>query len=58
MQINAFVQCGNLKKAYFIAIKARLVDEVRRISDIASKAGQTSMRDICEKWLRSNAQTR
>lgn len=56
LQINAYVQCGKLKGAYLIAIRAKLVDEVRKISDIAFKAGQLPVRDICEKWLLSNAQ--
>ena len=54
-QINAFIQCGKLKGAYLIAIRARLVDEVRKISDIAFKAGQLPVREICEKWLQTNA---
>lgn len=55
LQINAYVQCGKLKGAYLIAIRAKLVDEVRKISDIAFKAGQLPVREICEKWLQSNA---
>ena len=54
MQINGYVQCGKLKNAYLVAIKAKLVDEVQKISEIAFKAGQLSVRDICEKWLQSN----
>ena len=56
-QIKALVQCGKLKKAYLIAIKARMVDEVITISQIAEKAGQLAVRDICEKWLLSNGFT-
>ena len=54
-QINGFVLCGKLKNAYLVAIKARMVDEVQRISEIAFKAGQLSVRDICEKWLQTNS---
>ncbi len=57
-QINAYVQCGKLKAAYLIAVRAKLVDEVRKISDIAFKAGQMPVREICEKWLQSNAPIR
>lgn len=54
-QIKAYTSCGKLKAAYLIAVKARLVDEVKNISEIASKAGQLTVREICEKWLQSNA---
>ena len=57
-QINGYVQCGKLKNAYLVAIKAKLVDEVQKISEIAFKAGQLSVRDICEKWLQSNSTQR
>ena len=49
------MSCGKLKNAYLIAIKSRLVEEVRNISEIAGKAGQLPVRDICEKWLQANA---
>ena len=48
------MQCGKLKNAYLTAIKSRHVDEVRNISQIAEKAGQLAVRDICEKWLQGN----
>ena len=51
LQIKAYIQCGKLKNAYLIAIKSRLIDEVKNISEIAGKAGQLAVRDICEKWL-------
>ena len=54
LQIKALVQCGKLKNAYLTAIKSRLVDEVVNISQIAEKAGQLPVRDICEKWLQAN----
>ena len=54
-QIKALIQCGRLKNAYLIAIKSRLIDEVRNISQIAEKAGQLAVRDICDKWLLSNS---
>ena len=54
-QIKALVSCGKLKSAYLIAVKSKLVDEVRNISEIAGKAGQLPVRDICEKWLQANA---
>lgn len=54
-QIKALVQCGKLKNAYLIAIKSRQIEEVRNISEIAEKAGQLAVRDICEKWLQANA---
>lgn len=53
-QIKALVQCGKLKNAYLVAINAKLPDEVRKIADVASKAGQLGVRDICEKWLQHN----
>ncbi|CAI8002629.1 Zinc finger FYVE domain-containing protein 26 [Geodia barretti] len=53
-KIKALVQCGKLKNAYLTAIKSRLVDEVVNISQIAEKAGQLPVRDICEKWLQAN----
>ena len=49
------MQCGKLKNAYLVAIRAKLADEVHKISEIANKAGQLSVRDICEKWLQGNA---
>ena len=49
---------GKLKGAYLIAIRAKLVDEVKKISDIAAKAGQLPVREICEKWLQTNAPSR
>ena len=57
-QINAFIQCGKLKSAYLTAIKGRFVEEVRRISTIATQAGQTAIRDICDRWLQMNASAR
>ena len=53
-QIKALIQCGRLKNAYLIAIKSRLIDEVRNIAQIAEKAGQLPVRDICKKWLQAN----
>jgi len=58
MQINAFIQCGKLKSAYLTAIKGRYVEEVKRISTIATQAGQTAIRDICDRWLQMNASSR
>ena len=58
IQISGYVLCGKLKNAYLVAIRTKLVDEVRKISEIASKAGQLSVRDICEKWLQSNTSDR
>ena len=55
-QIKALIQCGKLKNAYLVAINAKLPDEVRRIADVAAKAGQLSVRDICEKWLQQHHQ--
>ena len=57
-QIDACIQCGKLKNAYLHAIRAKMVDEVRKISDIASRAGQLTIRDICEKWLQANTHAR
>ena len=54
-QVKALVQCGKLKNAYLVAIKSKLVNEVKNISEIAEKAGQLPVRDICEKWLLANA---
>ena len=47
--------CGKLKNAYLLAIKSKMSDEVRNISEIAEKAGQLNVRDICEKWLQANS---
>ena len=47
--------CGKLKNAYLQAIKSKLADEVRNIAEIAEKAGQLPVRDICEKWLQANS---
>ena len=58
VQIRALVQCGKLKNAYLIAIKSHHVEEVRNISQIAEKAGQLAVRDICEKWLLTNTGSR
>ena len=55
LQIKALVQCGRLKNAYLVAIRARMVDEVRNISEIAGKAGQLAVRDICDRWLETNS---
>ena len=55
-QIKAFIHCGRLKNAYLVAIKSRLVDEGKNISEIAGKAGQIPVRDICEKWLAQQKQ--
>ena len=44
-----------MKNAYLVAIKSKLVNEVKNISEIAEKAGQLPVRDICEKWLLANA---
>ena len=57
-QIKALIQCGKLKNAYLLAIKSRHVQEVRNISEIAEKAGQLAVRDICEKWLQANTGSR
>eukprot|EP00731_Ephydatia_muelleri_P038143 Em0665g3a len=54
-QIKAQVLCGKLKNAYLLAIKSKMSDEVRNISEIAEKAGQLNVRDICEKWLQANS---
>ena len=54
IQIKALIQCGKLKNAYLVAINARLPDEVKRIAEVASKAGQVSVREICEKWLQQH----
>ena len=56
LQIKAYIQCGRFKNAYLIAIKTKLVDEVRNISEIAGRAGQLAVRDICEKWLAQQQQ--
>jgi hypothetical protein len=32
------------------------VDEVRNIYEIAGRAGQLAVRDICEKWLAQQQQ--
>ena len=32
-----------------------MVDEVRNISEIAGKAGQLAVRDICDRWLETNS---
>ena len=55
VQIKANVLCGKLKNAYLLAIKGKLADEVRNISELAEKAGQLPVRDICEKWLQANS---
>jgi hypothetical protein len=34
-----------------VAINAKLPDEVEHIADVAAKAGQLTVKDICEKWL-------
>lgn len=54
LQIKALVQCGKLKNAYLIAIRANYPDEVQQIADVAAKAGHLTVRDICEKWLQQN----
>ena len=47
------MKMGKLKNAYLIAIRAKLVDEIRELSDIAYKAGNFPVGDICERWLRN-----
>ena len=54
LQIKALIQCGKLKNAYLVAIKARLHEEVELIADVAAKANQLGVRDICEKWLQQH----
>ncbi len=58
MQIKAFVLAGKLKNAYLVAVKAGEVDDVRHIAELAGKAGQIAVRDICQKWLHEHAHHR
>ena len=51
LQINAYMLCGKLKSAYLIAVRAERVDDVKRISAAAERAGQTAVKNISDKWL-------
>ena len=51
-QINAYMLCGKLKSAYLIAVRAERVDDVKRISAAAERAGQTAVKNISDKWLK------
>ena len=48
------MQCGKLKNAYLIAIRANYPDEVQQIADAATKANQASVKSFCERWLQQN----
>ncbi len=50
--------CGKLKNAYLVAIRIGEVDEVRHISELAGKAGQIPVRDICQQWLQDHTHRR
>jgi hypothetical protein len=57
-RINVYIAVGKLRAAYLIAIRLGKEDKVRLIRDDAQKSGQTSVYEICKKWLenRSNEQ--
>lgn len=50
--------CGRLKSAYLVAVRAGEADDVRHISELAGKAGQIAVRDICQKWLQEHTRHR
>ncbi len=58
VQIKAYVLCGKLKNAYLVAVRAGEAEDVRHISELAGKAGQIPVRDICQKWLQEHTRHR
>jgi zinc finger FYVE domain-containing protein 26 len=50
-KINAYILNGRLKSAYLIAIKIDRADIVKHIGNVAERLGQSSIRDICSKWI-------
>lgn len=50
-RINAYILNGRLKSAYLIAIRIDRADIVKHIGNVAERMGQSSIRDICSKWL-------
>lgn len=54
-RINVYMAVSKLRAAYLIAIRLGKEEKVRAIRDDAQKSGQTSVYDMCKKWLENRA---
>ncbi|XP_036363256.1 zinc finger FYVE domain-containing protein 26-like [Octopus sinensis] len=50
-KINAYILLGKLKTAYLLAVKSNNTEEIRRIGREASRVGQMSVKNICDRYL-------
>ena len=52
-KIDAQIACRKLKAAYLVAVRAKLIDEIRRIYQLALESENRGVVGICEKFLES-----
>lgn len=50
-QINAYIECKQLKAAYLLAVKHSRVQDIRKILKESDRLGQNAIKTICIKWL-------
>lgn len=54
-KIDAQIACKKLKAAYLVAVRAKQIDEIRRIYQLALESENRGVVSICEKFLESQA---
>lgn len=50
-QINAYIECKQLKAAYLLAVKHSRAQDIRKILKESDKLGRNAIKAICIKWL-------
>lgn len=51
LQINAYIECKQLKAAYLLAVKHSRGQDIRKILKESDRLGQNAIKAICIKWL-------
>lgn len=49
------IQFGRLRNAYLAAVKTNMIEEVKRIRELAVDKGDNAIKEICERYLLQHA---